>query len=328
MGFTQTATGTLDFSEMGRTLIHEHIYLGMPGWQFDHRAPQHVREDLIVHAIDRLQELKANGCNTIVDPCPIDLGRDVEFVAEVAQRSGANIIVATGVYTEADGITSTFRTMETEAILDIYLKEITEGVGETGIRTGVIKIASGAQRDSAYEKKMIAVAAKASRLTGVPIISHTDIASHGHEQLDTVEENGARANCTVIGHSGDRDDHEYQRSLAERGTYVGLDRFGLDMVLPDDLRIKNLMQLVKAGHRDRILVSHDHVVCMLGKAGDMMPTMAPNSSLTRIFDYVIPQLEKLGMAKADIEHILVDNPRTLFSNAAQQPAQGETGSRN
>jgi phosphotriesterase-related protein len=324
MQSAQTATGTLDFSAMGPTLIHEHIYVGGPGWQFDLKAPKYVRADLIARCVDKLQEMQAHGCHTIVDPCPMDLGRDVEFVAEVAQRSGHNIILATGVYTEADGIPSTFRTLPTEDILELYVREITEGVGDTGIKAGVVKIAAGEHANNAYEERMTAIAAEASRLTGVPIISHTHNSTFGHEQLDVIEGHGGCANCTVVGHSGDRDDHDYQRSIAERGAYVGLDRFGLEMVLPDDVRIRNLIQLVEAGHRDRILVSHDHVICLLGRIGPMMGDMAPNWSLTRIFDYVVPQLKKLGMAERDIEHILVDNPRTLFANAAAQLSAGQS----
>src|SRR5262249_47546984 len=144
--------------------------------------------------VDKLQELQAHGCNTIVDPCPMDLGRDVEFIAEVAQRSGHNIILATGVYTEADGIPSTFRTLPTEDILELYVREITEGVGDTGIKAGVVKIASGADYPSnAYEARMTGIAAEASRLTGVPIVSHTHDSRFGHEQLDTVLEHGGCA---------------------------------------------------------------------------------------------------------------------------------------
>jgi len=318
MYFAKTTDGELPFSEMGRTLIHEHIYLGMPGWQFDLDVPKFVRHDWIARAADKLQELQSHGCHTIVDPCPMDLGRDVEFVAEVAQRSGTNIILATGVYTEADGIASTFRAMPHEDIVALYVKEITEGVGDSGIKTGVIKIASGADATNAYETKMIGVAAEASRLTGVPIISHTHLATHGHTQLDIVEGHGGCANCMVVGHSGDRDDPPYQSSLAKRGAFVGLDRFGLESVLPDDVRIRNLIQLVDAGYRDNILVSQDHVLCMLGRLGKMLEGAEPNWKLTRIFEYVVPRLKALGMSDEDVEHILVDNPRSLFMNAAAQ----------
>jgi len=318
MQSVQTATGTIAFAELGQTLIHEHVHVGVPGWQFDLKAPRPVRSEMIARAVDKLHQLQAYGCNTIVDPCPMDLGRDVEFVAEVAQRSGTNIIVATGVYTEADGMPATFRTLPDEDILALFISEITDGIGDTGIKAGVIKIASGPDPKNAFENRMVGIAAEASRLTGVPIVSHTNIATFGHEQLDIVEAHGGCAKCTVIGHSGDRDDPAYQNSLAERGCFVGLDRFGLEMILDDDTRIKNLMQMVAAGYRDNIVVSHDHALCVLGRLGPETEARQPNWRITRIFDYVLPQLRKLGLPEGDIEHILIDNPRSLFENAAAQ----------
>jgi phosphotriesterase-related protein len=316
----QLTDGQMDCSRLGRTLIHEHVLVGMPGWNLDLKAPKFVRAEALARAVDRLQELKAHNCSTIVDPCPMDLGRDVEFVAEVAHKSGVNIVCATGVYNEAEGIPYTFRSMPREDILELYVKEITEGVGNTGIKAGVVKIATGHDPASEYEQKMISVAAEASRITGVPIISHTNIASHGHQQVDIVEAHGGRADCLVVGHSGDRDDSAYQISIAERNAFVGLDRFGLEMILPDELRMKNLVELVRAGHRDRILMSQDHPLCLLGRMGPQLATLAPKWSITHIFERILPALTKLGLGAQDIEKILVDNPRRLFANAANQLA--------
>jgi phosphotriesterase-related protein len=319
----QLTDGTISFSDLGRTLIHEHVLLGMPGWNLDLKAPKYVRDEAMARAIDKLQELQSFGCKSIIDPCPMDLGRDVEFVAEVAQRTGTNIVCATGVYNEAEGIPYTFRTMPREDIVDLYVKEISEGVGSTGIKTGVIKIATGHDPAGEYERKMIGVAGEVSALTGVPIISHTNIASHGLEQIDIVEDHGGHANCMVVGHCGDRDDHQYQASIAQRTAFVGLDRFGLEMILPDEQRIKNLIQLVEAGYRDQIVISQDHPLCLLGRMGPDLATIAPKWGITHIFQRILPRLSELGMSESDIEKILVDNPRRLFTNAASQACHAQ-----
>jgi phosphotriesterase-related protein len=324
MDWVQLTDGRIGRSELGRTLIHEHVHLGMPGWQFDAKSPRYVRQELMARAIDKLQELRGYGCGTIVDPCPMDLGRDVEFVAEAAQRSGINVICATGVYHEAEGIPYTLRTMPREDIVALYVKELTEGVGETGIKAGVIKIASGGNPDNVYDRQMIGVAAEVSRLTGAPLISHTDLATHGHAQVDTVEENGGCASCMVVGHSGDRDDSPYQISLAQRGAFVGLDRFGLDMILPDELRMKNLMEMVAAGYRDNVLISQDAVVCLLGRVGPLMDELQPNWTISHIFERILPRLREQGLSDEDIDAILIDNPRRLFANAALQVSSAQT----
>jgi phosphotriesterase-related protein len=314
----QLTDGAIAASELGKTLIHEHVMVGMPGWNLDLKAPKFVRDEAMARAVDRLQELHGHGCRTIVDPCPMDLGRDAEFIAQVSQRARINIVCATGVYNEVEGLPHTFRSMPREDIVELYVRELTEQIGETGIRAGVIKIATGHGPASEYEQKMIGVAAEVSRLTGVPIISHTDIASHGLQQVDLVEHHGGCADCLVVGHSGDRDDPEYQASIAKRGAFVGLDRFGLEPILPDETRMKNLMQLVEAGYRDNILISQDYVICYLGRMGPQIAQFLPNWSVTHIFQRILPRLMELGLSADDTEKILVDNPRRLFDNAAAQ----------
>lgn len=311
----QLTDGTIEVSALGTTLIHEHVLVGMPGWNLDLKAPKFVRSEAMARAVDRIQELHGYGCHSMIDPCPMDIGRDAEFIAEVAQRSGINIVCATGVYNETEGMPYTFRTMPDEDILELYVKEITEGIGDTGVKAGVIKIAThGAPTE--YERKMISVATQASLITGVPIISHTKIASHGHDQIDIVESCDGYADSMVVGHSGDRDDHEYQASLARRGAFVGLDRFGLNFLLPDEARMRNLMQLVEAGLRSHVVISQDYLVCLLGRFGNQLEHIAPNWAITHIFKSVIPRLKEMGLTDDDLETILVSNPRRLFANAA------------
>jgi phosphotriesterase-related protein len=317
----QLTDGTIAAADLGKTLIHEHIFTGLPGWEFDAKKPKFVRADYLSKAVDALQELKGHGIATVVDPCPMDLGRDVEFVAEAAQKSGVRIIVATGVYTEVDSGLNTLRWQSKEDLVELYVRELTEGVGETGIRCGVIKIATGPGPASEYERKMFGVAAEASKVTGAPIISHTPMASHGHEQIDIMEANDVPANCLVVGHSGDRDDIEYQKSIAARDAFVGLDRFGFDAILPDEIRMKNLMQLVEAGYRDKILVSQDSVLCFIGR----MPTAyahIPIPPITHLMQHLAPRLFEMGLAREDLDRILIDNPFQLFCNAAGQCSHG------
>ena len=293
----QLTDGTIAQSDLGRTLFHEHIFLGMPGWNLDIKAPRFVRSEAMAQVVDKLQELKDHDCQTIIDPCPMDLGRDVEFIAEAAQRSGINIICATGVYTEQDGIPFTFRHMPREDIVELYMKEIVDGVGDTGIKAGVIKVASGSDPNNEYEQKMIGAGAEVSRLTGVPIISHTHGHSHGHEQVDVVEQNGGRSECMVVGHSDGNADPEYAISLAKRGAFVGFDQFGLEFFVSDEVRIENLMAAVHAGYRDQLLISHDHAICLLGRGAAIFAELAPQSSLIHIFEKIIPRLLELGLSK-------------------------------
>jgi phosphotriesterase-related protein len=316
----QTVTGTADAGQLGKTLIHEHVLVGFPGWDLDAKAPRFKRGEAMARAVDQMQTLAGLGLGTFVDPCPMDLGRDVEFLAELSQRSGMRIVCTTGAYFEAEGITYTFRNLPVEEITDIYIKEITEGVGDTGIKAGAVKIATGSRQVSEYERKMVTAGARAARETGVPLISHTQDASCGHDQIDIVTGEGVSAERLVVGHSDGIDDHEYHRALAERGAFVGFDRFGISILIPDEVRVKNVVALARAGHTRRIMMSHDSIVCWRGRpvpfanSYDDVLAMLPQWRPTFIFEHVVPQLREAGLTSEDIDTILVDNPRRLFAN--------------
>ena len=316
-----TVQGKVKAADLGRTLIHEHVLVGFPGWFMDTRMPAYNRREAAARVKDAFQELKGHGVTTVIDPCPMDLGRDVELIAEVSQLSGVTLICATGAYVEDMGIPYTFNTLEVDQIVECLVKEIEDGVGETGIRCGVIKIATGDGKVSPYERKVLTAAAKAAKITGVPLISHTENCSCGHDQIDIVCGAGLPASSLIVGHSDGRDDHEYQKSLADRGAYVGFDRFGLEMMISDAIRMKNLKALVDAGHRDRVMVSHDTVNCWVGSYGggdpaDLQKTL-PNWRMTHLFENIFPELKRMGVSQADLDHIVTENPRRYFDEAAK-----------
>jgi phosphotriesterase-related protein len=312
----------MPLDQLGRTLVHEHVTVAYPGWYLDNRRPKFERNEVIARVVDAFTRLHSYGVRTVVDPCPMDLGRDVEFCAEVAQRTGVNLVCTTGVYNEAQGIPFLFQHLPVEAITEIYVKEIEDGIGYTGIKAGAIKIATGDGKVSDYERKVLTAAARAAKATGVPLISHTENCSCGHDQVDIVTGEGVPARQLLVGHSDGRDDHDYQRSIAERGAYVGFDRFGLEIFQSDALRMKNLKQMVDAGHRDRVMVSHDTVHCFQGgvpflNGGDTpeLLKIVPNWRMVYLFETIFPQLRQMGLSEEDLDHIVIDNPKRLFAEA-------------
>src|SRR5260221_4813124 len=137
-----TVTGTCRPADLGRTLMHEHLIIGWPGWDADTAAAPFDRGEAKRLCIDRMLELKSLGVSALVDPCPIDLGRDVEFAAEVAQASGVHIVCATGLYKEESGAAPYFKFRGAFAdsigeMTEIFVKEVSEGIGSTGIKAGV-----------------------------------------------------------------------------------------------------------------------------------------------------------------------------------------------
>src|ERR1700674_1496341 len=135
-----SVTGKCNARDLGFTLIHEHLTAGFPGWEFDNH--NFNRKTEVGKAVDRLKEIQDLGVTSFVDPCPMELGRDPEFAAEVSEKSGVRVIIATGLYNDAFGIPQNFRMLGVDDIADVYIQELTEGIGKTGIKPGLIKTAS------------------------------------------------------------------------------------------------------------------------------------------------------------------------------------------
>jgi phosphotriesterase-related protein len=255
----------------------------------------------------------------------MDLGRDVEFMAEVSQRSGMRIVCTTGAYKENEGLTYTFGALAVEEITAIYVKELTEGIGDTGIRAGLIKVATGAHAISKYETKLLTAAGRAAREVGCPVITHTDEASLGLEQIAILVGEGVPEHRILVGHSDGRDDHAYHRSLADAGAYVGFDRFGIETLIPDEKRIDSVAKMVEAGYARSICLSHDATCASwLGRpvfggrlvaTPDQIAAALPNWDPTHLFKRVIPKLRERGVTEADLQTIFVENPKRYFAGS-------------
>jgi phosphotriesterase-related protein len=315
----QTVTGPCRPADLGITLMHEHLLIGWPGWQADGVAPGWDRAEDKRRCIDRMLEIKALGVASLVDPCPIDLGRDVEFAAEIAQGTGVHVICATGLYKEEAGAAPYFKfrgpfSDSVSEMTEIFIKEINEGIGTTGIKAGVIKVASGPHQVTDYERSVLRAAAKAHLATGVPITTHTDEGTMGREQLAVLTEEGVDARHIMIGHSCGTADLRYHVDLLDQGATLGFDRFGLELLQPDRLRLASLIGLLGVGFEHQIVLSHDSVWCWRGRPLPMpVETLAPKWDPRHVFTTIVPALREAGVAQAKIDAMLIGNPRRYFA---------------
>ena len=312
-----TVTGTSSPEQLGTTLMHEHLLIGWGGWELDSAAPRFDRKSALKNSVNQLKELRDLGVETFVDPCPMDIGRDVEFMAEVSSASGMRIICATGLYKEDLGNTSYFRQRPVDDITENYVLELTKGIGSSGIKAGVIKCATGKGQITKYEESCLRAAARAHKRTGAPITTHTDDGTMGREQLDIFASEGVNLEHVIIGHSCGASDLKYHVDMLERGCFLGFDRFGLDFLHPDKLRLAALIGLVGIGYEKQIVLSHDSVACWLGRGLDLPPEAArliANWNPTHIFKNIIPAMRKAGVAEEKIRAMTVENPRRYFQN--------------
>jgi phosphotriesterase-related protein len=318
MATINTVLGPCKPSDLGVTLMHEHLLIGWPGWDADAAAAPVKRRDVIKLCVDRMEELKALGLRGFLDPCPIDLGRDVELMAEVAQATGVKIVCATGLYKEDMGATpyfkfrASFGSDVTAEMAEDFVKELTEGIGSTGIKAGVIKVATGPHQITKYEETVLRAAARAHKVTGAPITTHTDEGTMGREQLDIFASEGIDLRRVIVGHSCGSADLKYHVDLLDRGAYLGFDRFGLDILQPDRLRKAALIGLLGIGFEKQLVLSHDSVWCWHGRPLPVPESVVPNWKPTHVFQNIIPALREAGVSKDKIDTMLIDNPRRFF----------------
>jgi len=314
----QTVLGPIAADQLGTTLMHEHLLVGYSGWETDAAAPVRQRKEIVKMCVDRLFELKELGLRTMLDPCPMDLGRDAELMAEVSQASGVNIICATGLYKEDQGAASYFKFREpftdiTSEMAESFEKELTEGIGNTGIKPGIIKVGTQAHRISRYEESVLRAAARVSKSTGARITTHTDEGSMGREQLDIFAAEGVDLKRVIIGHSCGSADLRYHVDLLDRGCTLGFDRFGIEILQPDRLRMASLIGLLGIGFANQIVLSHDTVWCWRGRPMPLAETLLPNWKPTHVFQNVIPALREAGISQAKIDAMLVENPKRFLA---------------
>ena len=326
-----TVTGAITPDQLGTTLMHEHIVIGYPGWESDTLHPGPSLNECLAIAVDRIQQMQDHGINSMLDPCPSDLGRDVELAAEVASRTGFNIVCATGFYKEDQGgkpYWALYHEMgqAAERMAEVMIHEFDHGISGTGIKPGVIKVGSGVGRITDYEYGILKAASIAHKETGLPVTTHTDQGTMGIEQQQYLVENGVPAHMIIIGHSCGNPDVAYHQAIAGAGSYVGFDRFGLDILAPDSVRIDNLVRMIEGGWNERLVVSHDCVFCARGVpfpealvgAADLDVLFNP----THFHRHIIPQLKSRGITDEQLDMLLIENPRRYFSGAPLSPVHG------
>ncbi|MER5408688.1 phosphotriesterase-related protein [Streptomyces sp. NPDC002769] len=314
----QTVRGPVSVDDLGTVLMHEHVFVLSE--EFRQSLPETWDEqERVRDAVRRLKDLVATGVTTIVDPTVIGLGRDVGRVALVNEQIDLNIIAATGIYTLGD-VPNFFRyhgpgTMlgGAEGMTELFVRELTEGIADTGVKAAFLKCAIEEELTPGVERVMRAVA-QAHVRTGAPITVHTDaVARTGLVAQEILRSEGVDLGAVVIGHSGDTDDLDYLHRLIDNGSYVGMDRFGLDILLPGDRRVATVAALAQEGLADRMVLSHDASCHVDWFPAGVREQIAPNWHHTHLHDNVLPAMRRAGVTEEQLTTMLVDNPRRYFS---------------
>ncbi|MCP4084498.1 MAG: phosphotriesterase [Actinomycetia bacterium] len=320
----ETARGSIDTAALGRVLMHEHVFVISPEIQMNYPEEWGDEDTRVTDAITRLTELKEEGIDTILDPTAIGLGRYIPRIARIADQVDLNIVVATGLYT-FDVLPHYFgRRVQgggpggTDPMVEMFVRDIESGIADTGIKAGVLKCATDQPGVTPGVERVLRAVAQAHRRTGTPITTHTHAETkRGLEQQAILREEGVDLGRVVIGHSGDTDNLDYLLELIENGSYLGMDRFGIDRYLPTTERVAMIAELCRRGYADRMVLSHDascYIDWIPGELADLREVM-PNWHYLHISRDVLPALREQGVTDDQIDQMLIHSPRAFFEKA-------------
>jgi phosphotriesterase-related protein len=310
----ETVRGPVEAERLGRTLPHEHVViLGQETLaNFNHRwgEPWWDEERGVADAVAKLRRLRDGGIETLIDPTAVGLGRDIRRIQRVNEQVDLNIVVCTGVYSFME-LPQFLRYRSVEALAAIFVRELTEGIGDTGVKAAFIKCAVEEHGLVGDVPRILAAVAFAAAETGAPVMVHTNAAAQsGLIALESLTAGGIPPEKLVIAHVGDSNDLDYIRRLAASGAYLGWDRFNIEHFNPDEERIGTVCAALAEGLVvvDQLHFSHDGATFHDFMVGD--PAFAgEEADYLHLSNVILPQLRGRGISDADLDRIMVDNPR-------------------
>ena len=314
MATVNSALGPIDTSELGFTLTHEHVTISAAGFKQTYPQLLNLERDEAV-AVDQLTRAHGEGVGTIIDCTTMDLGRDITLLEAVSRRSGVHIICSTGSHlfiphSFFNPMFDFIPPMPPDDVATLWVKEIEEGIEGTGIKAGIIKVATN-DPIRAPEELMLRAAARTHIRTGVLITTHTPPLSRvGEVQIRILEEEGVDLGKVYIGHVNSTLDLDYHKKMAGKGVWLGMDHFfpaGSPGTPGWEERATFIRDLIRDGYEDQIMLSHDWNVNNLDN---------PDGYLW-ISHGVLPFMRELGVSDEAINKLMVENPRRFLEGTGQ-----------
>lgn len=312
-GLVRTLTGDIPADDLGPTLIHEHLsvdwgeLLGRP------KVLDFDRAELVDRMVGRMEELAAVGFGAMTECTPYGTGRYVDLFHEVARRSPVRIVASTGFFHESwCPMHPVARALDLDGLVDLMTREITEGMGDTLIRAGLIKVATGAGRISPLEEKVVRAAARTHRSTGCPVICHiTD--SMSLELLDLFASERVGPDEVIVSHVGHAADPIAEvDSLIDRGTNFAFDRIGFRVFFEDAHWLRLIGHVVRRGAAGRLMLSHDAGVLAHGL--ELATSQGPWDDYAYIGREFLPRLLRTeGITPDHVRTMLTENPRRVLA---------------
>lgn len=310
MAYVNTVLGPIHPEEMGTTAMHEHILWGLPGWDYDPGVWFKIGT-AFEECYKQMMDYKLRGGRTFVDCSGIGMGRDLDIYTKLAAATRVHIVASTGFGAE-EGIAPHFRTKDLDYFEELFVRELTKGMGHTSVTAGVIRVGSSREAITKTEEMRYRAAARAARRTGAAVIVDGGRVALKHLEILTGEK--LDPSRIILSHLDGKDclDLERDKQIARAGAYVAYDRVGLEewsgkpYRLPDERRAELVLAMVTAKLQDRLLLSSNAKCQSLGRGEPSL------HNVTHVLRYFLPKLKQAGLSERILNGILVDNPKRVL----------------
>ncbi|MEQ6900437.1 hypothetical protein [Nocardioides sp. YIM 152588] len=317
-----TYRGGLPADSLGPTLTHEHLFVLSPELDRDYPHPEWDADVAVEQAVAGLEELYDLGIRTVVDLTVPGLGRDAGLVARVAARTRVNLVASTGWYAD-EVLPPYFRTHGPgrlvggpDPVAALFRKDVVEGIGETGVRAGMLKVVTDEPGFTPDIERVMTAAAAVHVETGVPVTTHSNPhRRNGLDQARFLLERGVAPDHVVIGHSGDSEDLDYLLALLDTGVTLGMDRFGMAHTGSDEKRVGVVLALLDRGHADQLVLSHDSAYFSRVTPPSWRRVHTPEWTHDHLSRRVLPELLARGATQQDLDTMMIHNPARLLAPA-------------
>ncbi|MDQ3742532.1 MAG: phosphotriesterase-related protein [Actinomycetota bacterium] len=316
----ETLDGPLDTAELGTVLMHEHVFNitaeiqiahpGFNGWDPEVEIPK---------ANEQLRRVKEAGIDTLVELSPIGLGRSLELIRPACEGTGLNVVLATGLYTY-DVLPRPWHFSGPGTLLagdepldELMRSDLRDGIEGSGVKPGILKCAIDAAGLTEHVERVVRSVCRIHKETGTPVCIHTHAESErGLDALRLLEEEGVDPRRVMLAHCGDSTDLEYLEKLAASGALLGMDRFGLDILLPFEERVGTVVAMCERGHGDKMILSQDANCFSDWFPPGLEAQVSPNWHFLHVLEDVVPALRERGVSDLDIDRMMRHNGRGFF----------------
>ncbi|MFF3447984.1 phosphotriesterase [Streptomyces sp. NPDC002667] len=300
VALVRTVLGDVLPEDLGVCDAHDHLFFASP-----RLAGQELWDRSAARA--ELAAFRAQGGGAVVQWTPYGLGRRAADLPAVSRDAGVHVVASTGLH-QAAHYTEQLLGEVRGRLAGVFVAELTTGIGTTGVRAGLIKVAGGFHALDAHARWTMAAAAEAHHATGAPIAVHLELGTGALDVLDLLcGELGVPAHRVILGHLNRSPDLVVQREAAASGAYLAFDgpsraNHATDWRMPDAVRA-----LADAGFGDRLLLGGDTTTAA-ARSVDGGPGMP------YLLRRVRPRLE-LALGKELVDRILTGNAGRAFAVA-------------